>query len=74
MRNLRRLRTRYRITQRELARRAELCQAYVSQIERGKKNPTYEALRKLARALGVSVAELVQDESLDPTGTEGGNP
>jgi transcriptional regulator with XRE-family HTH domain len=49
------------MTQAELARRAELTEAYVSQLLRGKrKNPSLEILKRLARALGVPVTELLE--------------
>ena len=43
------------------ARRARVAQAYLSQLEAGtKRNPGVAIARKLARALGVSVAALVE--------------
>lgn len=49
------------LTQAELAKRARVTQGYVAQIEGGrKKSPSLESLRRLAKALGVTVAELLQ--------------
>jgi transcriptional regulator with XRE-family HTH domain len=49
------------MTQAELARRAKLTQGYVSQLLSGKrKNPSLEILKRLARALGVPVTELLE--------------
>lgn len=46
------------ISQETLALIAELNPAYVGQIERGIKSPTINTLKKLADALGVSLATL----------------
>jgi transcriptional regulator with XRE-family HTH domain len=44
----------------ELAKKAKVTTAYVSQLEAGKKkNPSLDVLQKLAKALGVPVAELL---------------
>jgi transcriptional regulator with XRE-family HTH domain len=50
--------------QKELAAALDISQAHWSQIERGHKpNPTLDTLRRLASALGVSLAELVDPEN-----------
>ena len=47
-------------TQDELARKAKLTKPYISQLENGvRKNPSLPALQRLAKALGVPVAELL---------------
>jgi transcriptional regulator with XRE-family HTH domain len=44
----------------QLAKRAGVAQAYISEMEAGaKKNPGIETLRKLARSLGVPPTELL---------------
>jgi transcriptional regulator with XRE-family HTH domain len=49
------------LTQQQLATKAGLSQAYVSQLETGqKKNPGLPALKKLAKALDVPVAALLE--------------
>ena len=49
------------MTQRDLADKAEVTQGYVAQLEQGlKKNPSLEVLQRIAKALGVSVAELLK--------------
>jgi transcriptional regulator with XRE-family HTH domain len=49
------------MTQAELARKARLTEAYVSQLLKGKrKNPSLDVLKRLARALGVPVTELLE--------------
>jgi transcriptional regulator with XRE-family HTH domain len=41
-----------RISQEELAARAQLDRTYVSGVERGKRNPTVAVMQRLADALG----------------------
>jgi transcriptional regulator with XRE-family HTH domain len=53
-------RTSLGISQEELAHRAGLHRTYVSDLERGARNPSIESIQKLARALHVSVARLFQ--------------
>jgi transcriptional regulator with XRE-family HTH domain len=49
------------MTQRDLAAKAKVTPGYIAQIELGmKKNPSLDVLRRLARALGVPVTELLE--------------
>jgi transcriptional regulator with XRE-family HTH domain len=48
------------ISQEELAKRSGLHRTYVSDIERGARNPTVGSIQKIARALQVSVAKLFE--------------
>jgi len=49
------------MTQAELAKKADVTEAYISQLLRGKrKNPSLAILKRLARALGVPVGELLE--------------
>jgi transcriptional regulator with XRE-family HTH domain len=49
------------MTQRDLAAKAKVTPGYVAQIEMGmKKNPSLDVLKRLARALGVPVARLLE--------------
>ena len=57
---LRRQRTRRALTQAELAERASVTTATVARIERDEIEPRMTTLRKLARALEVDPAELVE--------------
>jgi transcriptional regulator with XRE-family HTH domain len=58
---LKRLREAKGMSQLALAKRAKVAQGYISDLETGtKKNPGLEALRKLAKALGVPVTELLR--------------
>jgi DNA-binding XRE family transcriptional regulator len=47
------------ITAAELARRAKLARTTVSQMETGKRKGTVAAYKAIARALGISVASLI---------------
>lgn len=49
-------------TQAQLAEAAGLSQPYVSQVEAGTREPSLVVLRDLAKALGVTVDELLREE------------
>ena len=55
---VRELRRKRGATQEALARDAGLTTATLSLIERGEANPTWDTLKKIAVALGVSMGEL----------------
>jgi transcriptional regulator with XRE-family HTH domain len=57
---IRRKRTILGISQGELADRAGLHRTYVSDLERGARNPSIDSIEKLARALQLSVAKLFE--------------
>jgi len=57
--NLKRIRTRKSISQGDIARDLEVSRGFISTIENGKTNPTLATIAKLAKALGVSVKDLV---------------
>src|SRR5215213_8038014 len=63
METLRRLRTEKGLSQARLAARAELDPSTVNQIERGAREASPATLRKLADALDVSIADLLEDTS-----------
>jgi transcriptional regulator with XRE-family HTH domain len=45
----------------ELVKKADVTDAYIAQLEtRKKKNPSLDVLKRLARALGVPVGELLE--------------
>jgi transcriptional regulator with XRE-family HTH domain len=49
------------LTQAALAKKIDVTEAYISMIESGaRKNPSLPTLKKLARALGVPVTELLE--------------
>jgi len=57
---IRRERSNIGISQGELARRSGLHRTYVSDLERGARNPSVGSILKIADALHVTVAELFQ--------------
>lgn len=59
---LRALRLRQGLSQRELARRAGVTNATVSHIEQDRVSPSVASLRKITRALGVSLATFFADD------------
>ena len=59
-RTIKRLRDAKGWTQQELADRAKVTDAYITQLETGvRTNPSLAVLKRLAKALGVPVAELL---------------
>lgn len=58
--NVRRRREARELTQEKLAERASLDPTYISGIERGLRNPGIKNVAKLAKALGVTTAELLK--------------
>ncbi|MGY3532188.1 helix-turn-helix transcriptional regulator [Bradyrhizobium sp. USDA 4452] len=59
-RNVRKLRLSLRMTQAELADRAESRRALISDIERGEANPTLDSVLRIAMALGVEASKLLK--------------
>jgi transcriptional regulator with XRE-family HTH domain len=57
--NVRRLREAKGWSQEDYAHRAGIHRTYVSDIERGRRNPTVTVVEKLARPLGVSAGSLL---------------
>jgi CheY-like chemotaxis protein len=64
---IRRKRSALGISQEELAARAGLHRTYVSDVERGARNPSLESVDKLARALELSLPRLLETAGDDPT-------
>ena len=61
--NVRRRREARDLTQEKLAEKAGLDPTYISGIERGLRNPGIKNVARLAKALGLSTAELCKGES-----------
>ena len=60
--NLKKLRIISKLSQTQLAHKAGISQCHLSSLERGVKQPTLPVLKRLAAALDISVAELIDDE------------
>ena len=58
--NIKRIRTAKGMTQGDLCRKLELDRSYMSNVENGNKNPTLATIEKIAKALGVSIDELMK--------------
>lgn len=58
--NLKKLRTKKKMSQGDISRKLGVDRAYISSIENGRMNPTLSTLEKLAEAVGVSVKNLVE--------------
>ena len=56
---IRELRKKKNLTQEELAHRSALDYSYTNQIENGKRNPSMEAIERIAKALGVKAKDLL---------------
>jgi DNA-binding XRE family transcriptional regulator len=58
---IRRRRSVLRISQEELALRAGIHRTYLSDVERGARNPSIKTIEKIAQALQVPVGKLFED-------------
>jgi transcriptional regulator with XRE-family HTH domain len=54
------VRTERGISQMQLAEATGFMQSWISQVERGRRNPSWNNVTRLAEGLGVSVAELAK--------------
>ncbi len=57
---LQELRTERGLSQEELGFESDYHRTYISQLERGQKNPSLKAIFRLARALGVRPSEMIR--------------
>ncbi|MBD1806176.1 helix-turn-helix transcriptional regulator [Microcoleus sp. FACHB-SPT15] len=71
---IRRRRRELDFSQEELAERANLHRTYISDIERGERNPSLENIEKLAKALNISIAGLFTDYGIEVRGESGNDP
>jgi transcriptional regulator with XRE-family HTH domain len=71
---IRRRRRELDFSQEELAERAELHRTYISDIERGERNPSLENIEKLAKALNISIARLFTDYGIEVESESGNKP
>jgi transcriptional regulator with XRE-family HTH domain len=63
-RNVRRIRGERQMTQEEFAERSGFSQQYISDLERGRRNPTIVSLYELAQALGSTPVELLTPDDV----------
>ncbi|MEG3147279.1 helix-turn-helix transcriptional regulator [Sphingomonas sp. RT2P30] len=57
--NVKRLRKQAGVSQESFADTAEIARSYMSDIERGVRNPTLQVVARIAQALGVSPGSLL---------------
>lgn len=63
-------RTELELTQEQLANDTGLHQRWISNVETGKRNPSYGSFRRLADGLGLSASELLaRAEQIEASGT-----
>ena len=67
-RNVRRLRLASGMTQEQFAERSGFSQQYISDLERGRRNPTIVSLFELAQALGATPVDLLGFEATTENG------
>ena len=60
--NMRRLRLERKLTQEKVAEAAELHPNYIGSVERGERNISICNIEKIARALSVTMCELVEEQ------------
>lgn len=60
---LRELRTKNKLTLKELSEKSGISISFISDIENGRRNPSIEKLKLLAKALDVSADEFLKDNS-----------
>jgi transcriptional regulator with XRE-family HTH domain len=58
------------LTQEQLANDTDLHQRWISNVETGKRNPSYASIRRLATGLGLSASELLaRAEQIEASGS-----
>ncbi|MFA6552753.1 MAG: helix-turn-helix transcriptional regulator [Candidatus Paceibacterota bacterium] len=57
--NMRRIREEKKMSQGDICRALDFDRSHVSNIENGKQNPTLDTIEKIAKALGVTVSQLL---------------
>jgi transcriptional regulator with XRE-family HTH domain len=72
-RNFARLRREKGLTQEQVGERSGFSQQYISDLERGRRNPTIITLYELAQSLGVSHVALVKPDEEIATPSENGS-
>ena len=57
--NLRKVRNRAKLTQKEVADKANIHVNFYARVERGEENPSYETLEQIVNALGIKSSEVL---------------
>jgi transcriptional regulator with XRE-family HTH domain len=56
--SIRKHRVRLDLTQEQLSEKSQMHRTYLADIERGKRNPSIETVRRLAQALEIPISEI----------------
>lgn len=63
------------LTQEQVYLRTDIHQRYISNVENGKRNPSYASVRRLAGGLGLSASELIAHaEQIEKSGVQAAGP
>lgn len=65
---IREVRKQHKLSQMELAKKVNVSTPFISEIEKGKKQPSLKTLKKLAAALNCTIDELVNGETSPGSG------
>lgn len=60
--NLKQIRSNKRLSQREMARRLNISQSYLGDLENNRKNVSLYVVSKLAKQLNISINKLINDD------------
>lgn len=52
-----------KLTQEALAKKSKMSRSYIADVERDRYNPSLDTLKRIARALGISVIQLMENEN-----------
>ena len=63
--NILKYRTELGLSQVQLGERSGVSQGYISDLERGEKEPTVSVAKKLAAALGIPITTLLDDSKVE---------
>lgn len=61
--NIKRLRKEQKLTQIELAKKAQISRSYLADVEKDRYNASVETLKSIAAALGCSISDLMGSDS-----------
>jgi len=64
--SIKKLRTKLKMSQNDFAKACGISMSYLSEIERGLKNPTIDIVLKIATAFNVKVSEIIDESPTTP--------
>ena len=63
--NIKAFRKKAKMTQMELAKKANISRSYLADVERNRYNPSFDTLKSIASALNIPVSSLIGEDSND---------